>query len=213
VPTKPTHLPKLQRRAKYSSFAKYGDYREEIREDSQRRCVYCDMHESEAGGEKCMTLDHYRPAGRKHEPTNLVWACQPCNSLKGDRWPAFGLPGDPTVNGRSGFIDPFKEDRRAYFELQDDGSFKAIKDPAEYMILYLELNRPFLMFVRRRRDLIYEALVVLEGYIEDEIANFNKVLEDPRLSALEKARWIEDRKRVEVLLEVVEGLDEAFRLS
>ena len=57
--------PEKKRRTAYSRtkkgkyYSNYSYYRQEIREDSLFRCVYCDIHEFENGGEDHMNLDHF----------------------------------------------------------------------------------------------------------------------------------------------------------
>lgn len=182
--TKPIHFPVLRRRPKYSNYKRHNEYKSEIRQDCLRRCVYCDIHEKEAGGEESMTLDHFRPKSYpeyrnlENDPHNLLYACAPCNNLKGNDWPAYGSVG--TIKGRSGYIDPFSVNRLDFFEIEKDGSLTPKKDPAEYMIKYLELNRPFLKFVRSKRETIYKALFRLEEFFSTEIETYNHLLNDPR---------------------------------
>ena len=47
------------------------------------RCVYCDRVS------KNLTKDHVVPKskGGRNDPTNIVWACRPCNLSKADRTP------------------------------------------------------------------------------------------------------------------------------
>ncbi|HMN14831.1 MAG TPA: HNH endonuclease [Bellilinea sp.] len=210
-------MPALCRRPHYSNQSRYRKYRDEIRQDCQFRCVYCDIHETEAGGAESMTLDHFRPKKMypklEHEPTNLMWACAPCNQLKGNDWPAYGLPGNPTINGKAGYVNPFNSDRNDYFKINGDGSLEPLKTPAEYMIYNLALNRSFLRYVRRRRDLIYSTLLALKKHFESELETLEIVLADASLSELEKMRWIQDRARLQAFLEVVIALDEALSLT
>ena len=144
-------FPKLRRRESYSvksnsSYYDYGHYREEIRQDSVGRCVYCDTHENEIGGQEAMELDHFRPKKypeHSHlvdDPNNLVWSCRGCNRLKGVHWPALGT--DSVVLNDEGFLDPFSDDRRDYFLVRQDGELVPLKAPAQYMVVLLALNRP-----------------------------------------------------------------------
>src|SRR5438093_993552 len=107
-------FPGLTRRATYArkddgSYYRYERYRQEIREDCQLRCVYCDIHENECGGIESMHVDHFRPrvhfATLANDPNNLVWTCPGCNRLKSDNWPALGT--EESYVGDEGFIDPF----------------------------------------------------------------------------------------------------------
>lgn len=163
----PHFFPLLARRAAYSlrrdgKTYTYSRYRVEIEEDCLFRCFYCDCHEKENGGKPNMRLDHFRPKGLamfqhlKNEPKNLVYACHNCNQRKWDHWPAGN--GDTTIVGREGFIDAFVSDRLNYFRVDRKGVVHAKKDPADYLIRLLELNRPLLKRLRERRLLIAETL-------------------------------------------------------
>lgn len=138
-------FPRLVRRTNYPSYRSYKRYRQEIREDCQGRCVYCDVHENELGGDDQMTLDHFRPKSfpefraLQHKPDNLVWACRLCNGNKDSRWPAIGTDG--TYDGEKGFVDPFFDDRRQFFDVGTNGTLIPLADPAQWMILNLRLNR------------------------------------------------------------------------
>jgi hypothetical protein len=143
--------PKKKRRTAYSKtkrgkyYSNYSYYRQEIREDSLFRCVYCDIHELENGGEEHMNLDHFRPkaidkfSSLVNDPNNLVWACGGCNNLKSDFWPI--TDSDFCFVGKEGFLDPFVDSYQEYFLITDDGTLVAEKDPAQYMIMILALNR------------------------------------------------------------------------
>ncbi len=133
-------------------YAGYHHYFDEIAEDCQKRCIYCDITLEEDGFEG-MQLDHFRP--RKHYstlvnvPSNLVLSRSHCNRLKSDHWPA--QASEHCHNGRIGFVDPFEEERCTVFCVDDSGQVIALKGPAEYIIKLLILNRPSRLLVRRRR--------------------------------------------------------------
>ena len=212
--TRTEHLPRLQRRPHYSKHKRIKDYRSEIREDCKCRCVYCDIHDQEAGGEKSMTIDHFRPKHHypdsKLDPENFVWACGPCNQNKGDDWPAYSLPDCATVCGEFGYLDPFKVDRKDYFDVTSDGKFKALKPPAEYMINTLELNRPLLRKIRRRRDVVYESLLALREYFSAEIQLYDETIARENISDRDKMDWFLDRERLKEFLEIIIALDEVL---
>lgn len=158
-------FPRLKRRACYSvkpngSYYDYGHYREEIRQDSVGRCVYCDAHENELGGQEAMELDHFRPkkypehSHLVNDPNNLVWSCRGCNRLKSDHWPALGT--DSAISNGQGFFDPFCEDRRDYFLVLENGEFVPLTVPAKYMLMLLVLNRPSRQRLRESRTVICE---------------------------------------------------------
>jgi 5-methylcytosine-specific restriction endonuclease McrA len=163
MPGTPDFFCVLQRRAQYEckddgKNYHYSRYRVAIAEDCLRRCVYCDCHEDEIGGHESMEIDHFRPYGRaefvhlRDVPENLLHACGRCNSYKSDHWPS----GDPdrSYNDREGWIDPFHECRADFFEISEDGTLRALKAPAEYVIRLLRLNRELLRRLRQRRRLL-----------------------------------------------------------
>ena len=155
-------FPVLTRRDAYQTkangeFYAYSHYRVEIAEDCRHRCVYCDSKAEEVGGAEAMQLDHFRPESLPefehliNDPRNIHYACGRCNLWKSYWWPARGSNG--THNGSEGFVDPFAEDRRAYFEVASDGSIRPLRAPAGYMIRLLRLDRVFLRKVRELRIL------------------------------------------------------------
>ena len=165
--------PQLSRRAKYSSpygsggfFADYKQYANEIAEDCQHRCVYCDAKERENLGGDTFQLDHFRPQKHfpslKSDPENLVLACPACNRFKSDHWPV-GKSSTHTFEGSIGFLEPFKDDRRDYFEIGSDGEICAKKDPAAYVVKILHLNRPARKNLRRHRILMDEICAAFDA--------------------------------------------------
>ncbi len=177
----------LKRRSKYSTkpngeFYSYEFFREHCREeiasDCDGRCVYCDSHEMEVGGRESMELDHFRPWSRaefshlKNDPNNFHHSCGRCNRLKGSCWPSTH-PSNPH-DGVAGFIDPFADDRRLYFEVKTDGTLEGKRPPAAYMIKLLQLNRPLLTLLRLRRMLKAE----LAAYVEKMDIEIKAVLAD-----------------------------------
>lgn len=155
-------FPVLTRRDAYSAkadgkFYAYSHYRTEIAEDCQHRCVYCDSKAEEVGGAEAMQLDHFHPESFPefehliNDPRNIHYACGRCNLWKSDWWPARGTDG--THNGSEGFVDPFADDRRAYFEVIPGGGIRPLRPPATYMIRLLHLDREFMRKLRELRIL------------------------------------------------------------
>jgi hypothetical protein len=212
--TKPIHFPILRRRPKYGNYKRHNEYKSEIREDCLRRCVFCDIHEKEAGGEESMTLDHFRPKSLpeyrhlENDPRNLLYACAPCNNLKGNDWPAYG--SDDTISGRSGYIDPFSVNRLDYFTIEKDGSLVPKQDPAAYMIKYLELNRSFLKYVRSKREAIYKSLLQFEEYFNSEIETYKLLLENS--SGRDRLLIQRDLNRLSLLRALVGEIDSLSKL-
>lgn len=190
-------FPELRRREKYCTnkdgeyYANYQKYRQEIRKDCFGRCVYCDLHENDLGGQTNMQIDHFRPERRFPElannPHNLVWSCVSCNLHKSDHWPALETNG--TFVGNEGFIDPFEENRLDYFEVRSNGSIIPLKPPAKYIETRLVLNRST---AKSKRRLRYQAHELIPAF-EREIAKLEQLkdLSDKQaetLSTLQQAK-------------------------
>ena len=141
-------------------YSDYSFYREAIRIDCLGRCVYCDIHENENGGQVNMQLDHFRPKQKfphlRNNPNNLHWSCAECNKLKTDYWPAENP--DSTIMGEQGFIDPFTENRKDYFKVAPSGELIPLKAPASYKIELLALNRDYRKRVRKNRLIVFKML-------------------------------------------------------
>jgi len=135
-------------------FADYGKYRADIERDCKSRCIYCDVHLDECGGEG-MHLDHFRPqkhfANLTRSPYNLVLACAKCNILKSKHWPLPINEDGPSHNGSEGFIDPFAEHLDQFYEIEADGALRTKKGPAPWVIELLQLNRNSRVQIRRAR--------------------------------------------------------------
>lgn len=142
----------------YYPYAHYrANYHHEIAEDCAERCVYCDAHECEVGGREAMQIDHFRPHSRpefehlKDVPTNFHHSCARCNNWKRAKWPS--TDQNNCHDGIAGFIDPFADDRRLYFEILPDGEVRGLNSVANYLIRLFALNRPYLRLRRLRRIL------------------------------------------------------------
>lgn len=216
MPSRLTYFPRLVRRARYTSQSKYNRYRNEIREDSKFRCVYCDVHELELGcdpetRDQRMTLDHLRPQSLynhlKNDPCNLVLSCGTCNQKKADDWPAYGTSS--TVNRNAGYLDPFEVDRTNFFRVEDDGSLTPLQPPATYMIRSLALNRPAARRIRRRRKLLHDNLVSVEKYLDRKARKIEYLLQDETLSEVVVVQYkkrLYELRFIQASLESVEHL-------
>jgi len=198
-----SNFPVLKRRKSYTKKSRYNQYRKEIREDCQYRCVYCDVHEDEIGGEVVMTLDHFRPKNYpqfknlENNPLNLLWSCGTCNHHKDNDWPAYG--SNSTFVGEKGYIDPFQVDRSEYFGINNDGNLLPLKHPAKYMIDTLDLNREFLRKVRFLRSEIPTTLKELNAVLTKEIEKIRIQIEQANLSTDEKKELAKELERYKKL--------------
>jgi len=145
-------------------FKKYRKFKPYIRRSCKCKCVYCFIHESELGGPKFFTIDHFVPqsvdASLINVYENLLYACDECNSFKGDDW----HDGNPILTGR-GYLDPCKHDYDNHFRLEGTGKIKGLTKLALYMIEHLWLNRPTRVNARGRRSLSIKRLAKIEKLI------------------------------------------------
>lgn len=142
--------------------------RENISKDCQDRCVYCDAHVDECGGEP-FSIDHFRPLNifgemfngiLKIHPFNLHLSCQKCNVLKTNDWKGcLTTENGQTFIRRQGYVDRFQVDIKNYLKVDNDGRLKCIDSngPAEYMIGKLLLNRTNRVYIRKAREVKYKA--------------------------------------------------------
>lgn len=157
-----------------------------------------------------MVLDHFRPRSipeYKHltnDPSNLHYSCYACNDFKGSEWPAYG--NKETYVGDAGFVDPFEEDRREFFDIIQNCKIVALKDPASYMIHILHLNRSFLREMRQVRDLLCETGPKILSYIDADIGGLETLIGDSRLKSSEKIGYASKLQDVKDLRGKVETL-------
>lgn len=130
--------------------------------DCKYRCVYCDAHIDECGGEP-FSLDHFRPTDifgekfggiLKTHPFNLHLSCQKCNVLKTNDWKGcIDTRDGATYLHKQGYIDRFQVDITDYLEVDRDGQIqcKNSEGPVKYMIGKLLLNRTNRIYIRKRR--------------------------------------------------------------
>ncbi|MCU0490095.1 MAG: HNH endonuclease [Chloroflexaceae bacterium] len=141
----------LHRRPNPPRHSSYQRYKAYLREDFAYTCVYCGIHENEAGGPRYFSVEHYRPKSRFPALTtsypNLLYACGVCNSYKGDDWPS----DDPLTDGE-GYLDPCEHDFDQHFEPGRDFRVAGKTTVADYMIRRMHLNRSMMRKIRRNRQ-------------------------------------------------------------
>lgn|GEM_PF-782541 len=147
--------------------------------ECQYRCVYCDAHISECGGEP-FSLDHFRPLNifsnkfngvLKIHPFNLHLSCQKCNVLKTNDWKGCVDTIDGfTHQSGLGYIDRFLDDINEYIKVDENGMVVCIDNsgPGKYMVRKLLLNRTNRVYIRMRRTVRYKAERVLELLLDKQ---------------------------------------------
>jgi hypothetical protein len=139
----------------------YREYKEVLRKDFRFSCAYCSTSECEAQAVR-MTIDHYEPRKARpdleHAYSNLMYACDQCNSRKGDRCP----PEDARATGYRFFRAD--EDRWGDHFRLNGRRLDPESNTGFYSVEALDLNRHGLQKLRELRERLYECeRVVAEG--------------------------------------------------
>jgi uncharacterized protein (TIGR02646 family) len=145
-----THKPgPLVRRSAAPADQKFAEYRQYLRYDFFYSCGYCTISEAEAQALR-FTIDHYEPRGARpdleHEYSNLMYSCDQCNTLKGDRC--------PPASARADGYRFFRPDHDIYQEhFQNNGiRIESTSNVGYYSIQALDLNRLALRRLREIRE-------------------------------------------------------------
>ncbi|EPB2249593.1 MULTISPECIES: hypothetical protein [Citrobacter] len=184
-----------------------------ISKDCQFRCVYCDAHIDECGGER-FSLDHFRPtdifSGKfngvlKTHPFNLHLSCQKCNVLKTNDWKGCTdtIDGVTHLSGL-GYVDRFKDDITRYIRVDDNGLVNSISSngPGEYMIRKMLLNRTNRVYIRKRRIVKEKASRIFNLLLnrQSQLMYSNKFGTDEHKDEISKLLELFDRfKRLNLL--------------
>jgi hypothetical protein len=156
--------------------AEYGRYRRYLRVDFFYRCAYCTINEAEAAAIR-FTIDHYEPQTAREDLiavySNLMYACDECNTRKGNRYP----PESARKDGFR-FFRPDQDIFSDHFAGQDM-LLSHKSNVGSYTIDALDLNRGTL---RRLRELRLR-LLNCEKYATEGIT----ALRDFRIDQLPQA--------------------------
>ena len=121
-------------------YADYQFYKPWLRDEFAFRCLYCLWRERwQADGHHGFGVEHIQPQGtepgKRLDYDNLVYACNLCNSTRGE----VPLP-----------IDPSSDPPGRYLQILTDGTMQAIAPAGADLIELCRLNRPLLVAARRR---------------------------------------------------------------
>ena len=188
---------------------RYLEYRAVLRYDFYYSCAYCTIAEAEAHGIR-FAIDHYEPRNARNDLVddylNLMYACDPCNELKGDLCPP---PSARVVGDR--FFRPDQDIRDEHFDLRD-WRLEPRTSVGKFTIEVLYLNRKSLRQIRQMRTRLTECA----RYVQEGIASLSRFPLD-RLPSNIKARaqqLIKDAiHRDAELVDSVDSLLRAFAKS
>jgi hypothetical protein len=188
-------MPLRTRRTSTPKHKAYQRYKPYLREDFAYACVYCGMHENEAGGPRFFTVEHFRPKSRfpqlATEYTNLLYACSVCNTYKSNDWPH----DDPLAAG-AGYLDPCEHDYDQHFGLAEAFVLIGHTAVARYMIDRLHLNRPMLQKLRRQRHEQAELHEQFVALFAQNMALLGEHLREAALTASQRRQLAKELERL-----------------
>ncbi|MEM8637826.1 MAG: HNH endonuclease [Cyanobacteria bacterium P01_G01_bin.54] len=132
--------------------------RQQVRLRANFACEYCDVAETDSGGQ--LTIDHFQPRskGGTDEISNLIYCCIRCNQHKLDYWPS--TPTDPAL------WNPRQESRKQHFRLLENGELCPLTPTGEFTLRRLRLNRPLLIKYRLSKKSERDKKALLAHYQE-----------------------------------------------
>ena len=173
---------------------KFTEYRQYLRHDFLYSCGYCTISEAEAQALR-FTIDHYEPRGARpdleHEYSNLMYSCDQCNTLKGDRC--------PPASARADNYRFFRPDQDVYQEhFHTNGiRLESTSNVGYYSIEALDLNRLALRRLREIRERLTKCdRLVTEGVFglrNSHIDNLPQSIKGKALRAISRATDIANR--------------------
>lgn len=147
-----------------SSFNK--DLKEDLRNDFNKCCAYCNDHDAYAGGKDNYHIEHFVPKSKfseyKNKYSNLLYSCPYCNRAKSNKW----VTDDPAVshNDVDGFVNPCSDDYDKHLARDLSGKIMALTSVGQYMYkeMKLYLRRHQINFllnkVIQQRKIIHKAI-------------------------------------------------------
>ncbi len=159
-----------ERRADVVDKSRYQDYKQELREDFNTRCGYCNDHEEWRNS--FYEIDHFIPKTLLNEDeytdyTNLVFSCRYCNSSKSKKWPTNDRY--KCNDGRVGFTDPCNKAYDSQFVRNSMGEIipQSVLGKWMYRELKLYLNRHSILWQIEKIEKILKEFKRLKLYRND----------------------------------------------
>ncbi len=166
------------RRTNPKTVIDYHKHKEDLREDFNFRCGYCDDHDYFRLTE--YQIDHFVPRTqlvniKLADYFNLVYACRSCNRAKWNKWPT----GNERIsnNGKEGFIDPCDAEYDKQFSRNKRGEIVPETPLGRWMWIALNLGNPVhsvIWKLEQTRMIIDELLKIADTDKTDPL--FNKKL-------------------------------------
>lgn len=206
ITAEPAELELIARTQDVPVYSDYSKYRRYLRYDFYYSCAYCSITEAEAEATR-LTIDHYEPVSAKPELeavySNLMYACEECNSRKGDLSP----PPEARDAGYR-FFRPDTDRFGEHFSAQEM-TLGAKTNTGLYTIAALSLNRKHL---RRLRELRLR-LRLCDKYVSEGIRALCGTRIDqlhPQIRA-RASRWINEA--ADINRQLVEDINAILRAA
>jgi len=164
----------------------YTDYRENLRRDFFCQCGYCTTSEAEAEAS-------VRPELRDVY-SNLMYCCDECNILKGDRCPT------PAARAKGfRFFRPDEDLRRDHLKLTGE-EVEPKSDVGKFTIVMLSLNRLSLRRIRRLRERILNC----NAFVSDGMVSLLSF----KLDQLPSEIRLRAKRNIEIMTRVADRFEE-----
>lgn len=196
--------PRVVRTPDVPAQSDYGRYRRYLRFDFFSSCAYCTMNEWEAEAIR-FTIDHYEPQTARPDLitaySNLMYACDECNTRKGNRYP----PEAARKNGNR-FFRPDEDIFGEHFSGND--MLLSHKSQVGYFTINtLDLNRRSLQRLREVRL----RLLNCEKYISEGITALRQFRIDKLPQQVRARAQRAIKEALSVRTELVTNIDDILR--
>lgn len=156
-------------------YTNYISYKKYLRIEFDHSCAYCQIRETELGGNKSFHIDHFQPQKlfpEKHNDyLNLLYSCRDCNSYKGNYWPN-------SIQKFFGqfILNPCLNDLEKHYDFSGDIWVPKSKT-ATWNLDKLRLNSQARQKIRSERRITLEIVLELENLKIDTEKTLKKRLE------------------------------------
>lgn len=194
----PFLYPQSKHRRKFSPEYKTNtSYKPYLREEFNKKCVYCcmpDFLKKESFG-----VDHYRPKIKfrelEWEYSNLFYACNACNSRKGDSWPT-----EEQLKAKIFIPNPC--DHIMFNHLKFSGiKVETRSNAGKYADEILDLNDDDILGYREQIVNLIENLMINLKEYEKTISDLNNLLKDiekEKVDKIEKEKELLNEKAFKI---------------
>lgn len=182
-----------RRRLSPEQYKRYQTYKKHLRQEFAKQCVYCRMPDGTRGSE-AFGVDHYKPQGLFPQLVvdydNLFYACNACNSRKGDYWPS------PDESARGVFVPNPCDHKMASHVRYKAGRVEGRSVAGKWLIDLVQLNDKQLVRYR-------VAMLATIKTLKEKIGAIRK--DERQVRRAMKSAGAGQRKRLEVLVSDLEA--------